>query len=54
MTPSTAVNAIDDAMSPGAPMIGATAAIAELPQIELPHAIRIAMCCGRPSARQSA
>ena len=55
MTPSTAVNAMDDATSPGlAPMIGATAAIAELPQIELPQAIRIAMCRGRSSARQSA
>ena len=55
MTPSTAVNAIDEATSSrSAPMIGATAAIAELPQIELPQAIRIAMCCGRPSARQSA
>ena len=30
---------------------GATAAIAELPQIELPQAIRIDICVGRPSRR---
>ena len=35
-------------------MIGATATIAELPQIELPHAIRIAMRGGKPSALQIA
>ena len=53
MTPSTAVNEIDEAMSsPSAPITGATAAIAELPQIELPQAIRIDIRCGRPSARQ--
>ncbi len=47
------MNEIDDAMSsPSAPITGATAAIAELPQIELPQAIRMAMRCGKPSARQ--
>ena len=34
-----------------APITGAMAAIAELPQIELPQAIKIAMRCGSPSAR---
>ena len=38
--------------SPSAPITGATAAIAELPQIELPQAIRIAMRNGKPSMRQ--
>ena len=54
-TPSTAVNAIDDAMSSArAPITGATAAIAELPQIELPHAMSTDIFFGRPSARQIA
>ena len=38
--------------SPSAPITGATAAIAELPQIELPQAIRIAMRNGKPKPRQ--
>ena len=51
-TPSTAVNAIEEAISSGrAPITGATAAIAELPQIELPHAISTDIFFGRPSAR---
>ena len=51
-TPRIAVKAIEEATSSlSAPMIGATAAIAELPQIELPHAIRTEMRCGRPRAR---
>ena len=51
-TPSTAVNAIALATSLlSASITGATAAIAELPQIELPHAIRSAIRCGRRSAR---
>ena len=55
ITPSTAVNAIEDAMSAGfAPMIGATAAMAELPQIELPHATSTDIFRGSPSARHSA
>ncbi len=41
-TPRIAVKEIDEATSsPSAPITGATAAIAELPQIELPQAIRI-------------
>ena len=52
-TPNTAVNAMDDATSsPSAPITGATAAIAELPQIELPHATSTAIRCGNPSDRQ--
>ena len=52
-TPSTAVNAMDDAISfPSAPITGATAAMAELPQIELPHATSNAIRCGSPNARQ--
>ncbi len=38
--------------SPSAPMMGATAAMAELPQMELPQATSTAMRCGRPSRRQ--
>ena len=38
--------------SPSAPITGATAAMAELPQIELPQATRIAMRSGKPSPRQ--
>ena len=42
ITPRIAVKEIEDAISSLlAPMIGATAAIAELPQMELPQAIRI-------------
>ena len=42
---------IEDATSSlSAPITGATAAMAELPQIELPQAIRIHMRCGRPNA----
>ncbi len=37
--------------SPSAPMMGATAAMAELPQMELPQATSSAMRCGRRSAR---
>ena len=37
--------------TPLAPMTGATAAIAELPQMELPQAMSMDMRCGRPSAR---
>ena len=51
-TPSTAVNEIEEATSSLlAPITGATAAIAELPQIELPQEIRIDMRTGRPSDR---
>jgi hypothetical protein len=46
------VNATAEATSRGlAPITGATAAIAELPQIELPQATRSAICHGNPSAR---
>ena len=46
------MNAIDEATSSlSAPITGATAAIAELPQIELPQAIRIETRRGKPSAR---
>jgi hypothetical protein len=46
------VKAIDAATSsPSAPITGATAAIAELPQIELPHATRMARRFDRPSSR---
>ena len=38
--------------SPSAPMVGATAALAELPQMELPQATSTAMRFGRPSSRQ--
>ena len=52
MTPSTAVNEIDEAMSsPSAPITGATAPIAELPQIELPQATMIDNLLDRPTAR---
>ena len=52
MTPSTAVKAMEDAISsPSAPITGATAAIAELPQMELPQATRIAMRRGSPRRR---
>ena len=52
ITPSIAVKEIEDAISsPSAPMTGATAAIAELPQMELPQAIRIESRVGRPSMR---
>ena len=52
MTPSTAVKEIEEATSSVlAPIAGATAAIAELPQIELPQAIRIESRTGRPSDR---
>ena len=52
MTPSTAVKDIEEIMSSElAPITGATAAIAELPQIELPQAIRIDRRTGKPSAR---
>jgi hypothetical protein len=55
MTPRIAVNEIEEAMSSAsAPITGATAAIAELPQIELPHAIRIESFSGRPSKRLNA
>ncbi len=51
-TPRIAVNEIEDAISSlVAPMTGATAAIAELPQMELPQAIRIDSRVGRPSMR---
>ena len=54
-TPSTAVNAIEDAMSSAfAPITGATAAMAELPQIELPHATSTDIFFGSPRARHSA
>ena len=43
---------MDEAMSsPSAPITGATAAIAELPQIEFPQAIKIESFVGRPSRR---
>ena len=52
-TPSTAVNEIEEAISSfSAPITGAIAAMAELPQIELPHAIKIDSRCVRPSRRQ--
>src|SRR3569833_576411 len=52
ITPRIAVKEIEDAISSLlAPMIGATAAIAELPQIELPQAIRIERRVDRPSIR---
>ena len=51
-TPSAAVKAIAAATSPAsAPITGATAAIAELPQMALPQAIRVAMRGGRPASR---
>ncbi|MCY1238746.1 hypothetical protein D9M72_515020 [compost metagenome] len=37
--------------SPRAPIAGATAAIAELPQMALPQAINVASRFGRPSRR---
>jgi hypothetical protein len=47
------VKAIEDATSSlSAPMTGATAAMAELPQIELPQAIRTDILCGKPTPRQ--
>ena len=46
------MNEIDAAISSLlAPITGATAAIAELPQMELPQAIKIAMRSGRPIIR---
>lgn len=52
MTPSTAVKEIEEAISSVlAPITGATAAIAELPHIELPQAIRIERRTGKPSDR---
>src|SRR5260370_39799560 len=52
MTPRTAVKEIDEATSSVlAPITGATAAIAELPHIELPQAIRIERRTGRPRDR---
>src|ERR1700676_4929782 len=52
MTPRTAVKEIDEATSSVlAPMTGATAAIAELPHIELPQAIRIERRTGKPRDR---
>ncbi|MGY3648388.1 hypothetical protein ACVWW2_003679 [Bradyrhizobium sp. LM4.3] len=52
ITPRIAVKEIEDAISSLlAPMIGATAAIAELPQMELPQAIRIESRVERPSRR---
>ena len=49
------MKAIDEAMSsPSAPMTGATAAIAELPQIELPQATSTDIFFGSPNARQIA
>ena len=51
-TPRIAVNEIAEATSsPSAPITGATAAIAELPQIELPQAIRIDSFVGSPNSR---
>jgi hypothetical protein len=51
--PGTAVKEIEDAISSeSAPMTGATAAIAELPQMELPQAMRMDMRCGRPRKRE--
>jgi len=51
-TPSTAVKEIEEMISSLlAPITGATAAIAELPQIELPQAIRIERRVGKPSNR---
>src|SRR3954453_15360478 len=48
-TPRTAVKAMAEATSrPVAPMMGATAAMAELPQIELPQATSTAMRAGQP------
>ncbi|MCY1380518.1 hypothetical protein D9M69_683470 [compost metagenome] len=50
--PRIAVNEMAAATSsPSAPMAGATAAIAELPQMALPQAISIAIRFGRPSKR---
>ena len=50
--PRTAVKAMEAAMSRlSAPITGATAAMAELPQIELPQATSIAIRRGRPSRR---
>ena len=50
--PSTAVNAIDDATSfAEAPITGATAAIAEFPQIEFPAATSTAIRTGSPIHR---
>ena len=49
------MKAIEEATSRlSAPITGATAAIAELPQIELPHATRTASLAGSPSARPMA
>src|SRR3954454_21146930 len=54
ITPRIAVKEIEDAISSLlAPVIGATAAIAELPQIELPQAIRIESRVERPRRRLS-
>src|SRR6201989_1789463 len=54
-TPRIAVNEIDEAMSsPWASITGATAAIAELPQIELPAAIKIDSLIGKPRMRLTA
>ena len=55
MTPSTAVKAMDEAMSSASASItGATAAIAELPQIELPQAISSDMRQGKRNRRPMA
>ncbi len=49
------MKAIEDATSRlSAPITGATAAIAELPQIELPHATSMASLAGNPSKRPMA
>jgi hypothetical protein len=49
-TPRISVNAIEDVMSlPSTPIIGATAAIAELPQIEFSQPIKIARRAGCPN-----
>ena len=54
-TPSTAVKAMEAAMSSrSAPITGATAAIAELPQIELPQATRTARRLGRRNSAADA
>ena len=46
------MKAMDEATSSLlAPITGATAAMAELPQIELPQATRIAIRRGRPNTR---
>lgn len=49
------MKATDEATSSGsAPITGATAAIAELPQIEFPQATSVASLGGRPSSRPNA